>query len=528
VREIEIILGLLLAVTLLVMLARRLAIPYPILLVLGGLALSFVPGLPRIEFEPGVIFLLFLPPIILSAAYVTPIRDFRANIRSITLLAVGLPIFTMCVVAVVAHGLIDGMTWPVAFVLGAIVSPPDAVATTSVAQNMRLPRQLLTVLEGESLVNDATALVAYKLAIAAVATGAFSVWEAGFGFLVTGAGGLLVGLVVGVAAVWIMRRIEDPPVVIMLQILSSYASYLLADSLGVSGVLAAVATGFYFGRAGSTAMSSGTRLEATSVWQIMIFVLNGLVFILIGLMLPALEGSLSKYGFGTLLAYGGAISLAVVLARIVWVPLGAYLPRLIINSLAGKIRDPYPSWQAAVVATWAGMRGIVSLAAALAIPVLLANGQPFPDRELIIFLTFVVILVTLVVQGLTLTPLIRLLKLEGDGKEEVEENKARLVAAKAGASRLDELAGEEWVLQEMVDDMRAHYAERRRRYSSRYLGSTDDGVEAQASSYLRMQRELLTAERQAVIKLRNSGVINDEVLRRVERDLDLEEQSLRG
>src|SRR5512133_1589365 len=189
-RNVEIILGLLLAVTLLVMLARRLRIPYPILLVVGGLALSFVPGLPQVELEPGVIFLLFLPPIILSAAYVTPIRDFRANLRSITLLAVGLPIFTMIVVAVVAHGLIEGMAWPVAFVLGAIVSPPDAVATTSVAQSMRLPRQLLTVLEGESLVNDATALVAYKLAIAAVATGAFSVWEAGFGFLVTGAGGL--------------------------------------------------------------------------------------------------------------------------------------------------------------------------------------------------------------------------------------------------------------------------------------------------------------------------------------------------
>src|SRR5438874_1374384 len=314
-RNIEIILGLLLAVALLVTLARRLTIPYPILLVLGGLALSFVPGLPRIEVEPGVIFLLFLPPIIASAAFFTPVRDFRANLRSITLLAVALPVLTMIVVAVVAHGMIEGMTWPAAFVLGAIVSPSDAVATTSIAQSMRLPRQLLTVLEGESLLNDATALVAYKLAIAAVATGAFSVLEAGVGFVVTGAGGLLVGLGVGMAAVWVMRRIEDPPVLIMLQILTSYASYLLADTLGVSGVLAAVATGFYLARVGWMQLTSRTRLEATSVWQIMIFVLNGLVFILIGLLLPAIEGSLSRYSFGTLLGYGAAISLAVILTR---------------------------------------------------------------------------------------------------------------------------------------------------------------------------------------------------------------------
>jgi len=525
---IEIVLALLLAVTLLVMLARQISIPYPILLVLGGLALSFVPGIPQIEIEPGVIFLLFLPPIIQSAAYFTPIRDFRANIRSITLLAVGLPIFSMVVVAVVAYWLIDGISWPVAFLLGAIVSPSDAVATTSIAGSMRLPRRLVTVLEGESLLNDATALVAYKLAIAAVITGAFSVWGAGLGFVLTGGIGLLLGLLVGMAGVWILRRIDDPPIEIMLQILVGYGSYLLADSLGASGVLAVVATGFYLGRSGSTIMSARTRLESSSVWQIVIFVLNGLVFILIGLLLPTIIRDLSSYSFGTLLLYAVAISLAVVVARIVWTPFSAYLPRFIINKIAGEIREPYPSWKLGVVGAWSGMRGIVSLAAALALPVVLENGQPFPNRELVIFLTFAVIFTTLVVQGLTLGPLIRLLKLRDDGREEVEENKARLVAAKAGASRLEELAVEEWVADEMADDMRAHYQERKRRYASRYRGSNDDGVETQASSQLRLQRELLVAERQAIIRLRDNGVINDEVLRRVERDLDLEEQGLRG
>ena len=262
----------------------------------------------------------------------------------------------MVIVAVVAHWLIPGMTWPLAFVLGAIVSPSDALATTSIAQVVPLPRRLVTVLEGESLLNDATALVAYRLAVGAVVAGSFSAWNAGFSFILTGAGGVLAGLVVGVAGVWLLRHIDDPPVEIMLQILCCYASYLLADTLGASGVLAVVATGFYFTRAGSTLMSSRTRLQSTSVWTIMIFVLNGLVFILIGLMLPAIWRDLSSYEFSTLLLYACAISLAVIIARIVWTPISAYLPRLIINTVAGEVRDPYPPWELAAVGGWSGMR----------------------------------------------------------------------------------------------------------------------------------------------------------------------------
>jgi len=233
------------------------------------------------------------------------------------------------------------------------------------------------------------------------------------------------------------------------------------------------------------------------------------VFILIGLMLPTIWRDLSSYEFSTLLLYACAISLAVIIARLVWTPISAYLPRLIINTVAGEVRDPYPPWELAAVGGWSGMRGIVSLAAALALPVFLENGEPFPNRALIIFLTFAVILATLVVQGLTLTPLIRVLNLHDDGGEEREENKARLVAAKAGASRLEELAGEGWLSEEIADDMRSHYQERKRRYGSRYLGSNDDGIETQASDQLRLQRELLTAEREALTRLRDNGVIND-------------------
>ena len=525
--EVEIVLGLLLVVAVLVLLADKLRVPYPILLVLGGLAISFVPGLPRIEPEPGLVFLIFLPPIIQAAAYNTSIRDFRANFRSILLLAIGLPIFTMIVVAVVAHSLVEGMTWPAAFVLGAIVSPPDAVAATSIAQKLGLPRRIVTILEGESLLNDATALVAYRLGVAAVLTGVFSFGEAAFRFLLTAIGGVIVGWVVGMLAVWLFKRIDDPPIEITLQLLSGYGSYLLAEALGVSGVVALVAIGFVFGRMGSTIMSPRTRTQAASVWQIVVFVLNGLIFILIGLHLPVVLESLSEYSFGTLLLYAGAISLAVILARIVWMPFGAYVPRYIINKIKGRIHEEYPPLANAAVVSWAGMRGMVSLAAALSIP-LTAGSEPFPARHLIIFLTFAVILVTLLVQGLSLPILARVLGVRDDDSAELEEKKARLHAAEAGALRLEELAREQWASADAVADLRAHYHERKRLYSDGLDGDARAELEREAVTHIRIRREVLEAERHAIIRLRDDGAINDEVLHLIERDLDLEVQSLRS
>ncbi len=293
-REIELFLGLLLAIALLATLARKAGIPYPILMVIGGLLLGLAAqalGVPTIELEPEFIFLLFLPPLLFAAAYLSSIRDLRANLRPIGLLSVGLVIFTTVVVAVVAHAAVPGLSWPVAFALGAIVSPPDAVAATSIMSRLGVPRRVVTVLEGESLVNDATALVAYRLAIAAALTGSFSLVEAGERFVVVGAGGVVLGLTLSVAAAWILRRLNDPPVEVTLSLLLPYAAYLPAESLGVSGVLSAVAAGLYLGRQRPRITNSDTRLLGAGVWQIVVFVLNGFVFVLIGLQLrDILEG----------------------------------------------------------------------------------------------------------------------------------------------------------------------------------------------------------------------------------------------
>lgn len=519
--EIEVILGLLVAMTALLGLANRLQIPYPILLVVGGLAIGFIPGLPRIELMPDLIFLLFLPPIIQSAAFFTPIRDFKANIRSISLLAVALVLFTTALVAVIAHWLIPGLTWPAAFVLGAIISPPDAVAATSIAQRLKLPRRIVTVLEGESLVNDATALVAYRVAIAAVVTGVFSWQDTLLQFVVASVGGVLVGLLIG----WLGRRVlhfvSDTSITLIVSFLVAYVAYLLAEQIHASGVLAVVALGLYSGRFWSFEVTSAqTRVQVELVWDSVISLLNGLIFILIGLQLPRILEGLSNESWVTLLLYAVVISLSVILIRIIWVFPATYLPRMLIPKI--RKRDPYPLKSHVAIIAWTGMRGVVSLAAALALPLTTESGAAFPQRDMIIFLTFSVIFATLVLQGLTLPVLIRWFKIEGDGSEEREESKARLVAAKAGMARLDELSKNDWVAQEMVDDLNEHYLLRIRRFKARYTESEETSYEERANAFERLQQELLQAELTAVMGLRDKGVINDEIMRRVQRELDFE------
>lgn len=524
--EVEIVLGLLLVVSVLVLLSEKIKLPYPILLVVGGLAIGFMPGLPRIEVEPELIFLLFLPPIIQSAAYQTSIRDFKANFRSIMQLAVGLPIVTTIGVAVVAHFLIEGFGWAESFVLGAIVSPPDAVSATVIGRAVNLPKRIVTILEGESLLNDATALVAYRLAVIAVVTGAFSFAEAGVRFLITAGGGVLVGVGIGWLAVILFKNMQNAPIEITLQLLSGYGAYLAAEAIGASGVVSVVTVGLIFGYMGPRVMSSETRIQAMSVWEIMIFLLNGLIFILIGLQLPTVVGDLSEYSFWTLALYGGVITLAVILIRLIWMPFGAWVPRLIINRVKGYVHEPLPPWQAVAVTAWAGMRGMVSLAAALALPTL-AGDKPFAARELIIFITFVVILITLVGQGLTLPALVRALKVYDDGSALQEERKARRKAAEAAVARLDQLARENWASAHMVEDLRVHYRERQRTYSDDLDGAARAQLEKEEESFKRLHGELLKVERFTLIKMRDEGAINDEVLRQVERDLDLSEQGLR-
>ena len=521
--ELEIIFGLLVVMVGLVAVARRLRIPYPILLVLGGLGIGFVPGLPKIELEPDLVFFLFLPPILQLAGYYTPIRDFRANLRSIGLLAIGLVLFTIVIVAVVAHIFIDGMSWPVAFLLGAIVAPPDAVAASSIAQRLKLPRRIVTVLEGESLLNDATALVAYRVAVTAVVTGAFSWTDAGLQFVVSSVGGVALGLAVGWILTPVFRHLlNDSSVYIILTFVSGFTAYFLGETFHVSGVLAVVTLGIFYVR--HNTLTPDLRIQATVVWEIVVFILNGFIFILIGLQMRGISERIVDGSLGTLLFYAGLICLTLIVARIVWVFPATYLPRL-----PKKIRerDPFPAWQNVSVVAWTGMRGVVSLASALALPVTIENGAPFPQRDLVVFLTFSVILATLVLQGLSLPFLIRWLGVRDDGGAEHEENKAWLKAAYAGQKKLNELAVQEWVSSEMVSKLTRQYQARIKRFSARYHGEEEDGLENHFTNFQRLELELLEAELAAILKLRDEGIINDEVLRHVQQYLDLEIVRLR-
>ncbi|MDP9363636.1 MAG: Na+/H+ antiporter, partial [Chloroflexota bacterium] len=374
----ELILGLMVVVIGLAALADRLHLPYPILLVLGGLALAFVPGLPHVELEPEIVFLLFLPPILFSAAYFTSWCDFRANARAISLLAVGLVLFTTVAVAAVARWAVPGLGWPEAFVLGAIVSPPDAVATTAIMGRLGVPQRVVTVLEGESLVNDATALVALRFATAAVVTGAFSPWRAAGEFVLVVVGGVAIGLAVGWLIVWLVQRIDDAEASIGATLLAPIAAYLPAEELRVSGVLAAVTAGLFLGRRSSATLRAYGRLEGRAVWSFVVFVINGLVFVLIGLQLPAVLEALAERETGQLVRAAVAVCLVTVLIRIAWVFPATYVPRWIVPGLAA--RDPSPSWRPVAILSWAGLRGVVSLAAALALPLETDAGAPFPAR----------------------------------------------------------------------------------------------------------------------------------------------------
>ena len=523
------VLGVLVAVVGLLLLAGRTRIPYPILLVLGGLAIGFVPGITTIELPPDLVLLIFLPPLLYGASFFSSLRDLRANLREISLLSVGLVLATVVSVAVVAHA-VAGLPWAVAFVLGAIVSPTDPVAATSIASRLGVPRRVVTIIEGESLINDGTALVAYRFALGAVLSGSFSLWLAGIQFVLSAIGGVAIGLLTGYVVASIRRRLDNPLVEITISLVTAYFAYLPAEALGVSGVLAAVTVGIYMGWRAPELITPSTRIQAFSIWEILTFLLNTALFVLIGLQLrPLLEG-LAGESPAQLALYAAAVVAAVIGTRIVWVFVLTYLPRRVSAKL--RERDPSPPWQLTFLVSWTGLRGAVSLAAALAIPQTLASGEPFPGRDLIIFLTFCVIVATLVFQGLSLPPLIRALDLEDDDSDRREETEARLRAAEAAIGRIDELAGEEWVRDGTADRLRGLYDYRRRRFAT-LLGETDGqgdetDYEGRTGAFMRLRMELLQAERDTLVRMRNERRISDEVLRRVERDLDLEEARLEG
>ena len=520
-----VVFGVLVAVSALFVAAEFTEIPYPILFVLGGLSLGFVPGVPNVVLDPDLVLVIVLPPLLYSAAYFSSLRDLRYNVRTISLLAVGAVLATTFGVAAIAHAMIDDLSWKAAVVLGAIVSPTDPIAATSIANRLGAPRRVVTVVEGESLVNDATALIIYRFAVAAVVAGTFSLSDAAMEFIGNAAGGIAIGLAIAWLVSQVRRRLDDAPTEIALSLLTAYFAYLPAEALHVSGVLAAVTVGIYLGwRAPMLVTSPTTRLQSLAVWEILVFVVNAFLFALLGLQFQELVQSLESYSAATLIGYAAIVGAAVILIRIVCVFAAAYVPRRMFRRI--RERDPYPPWQYPVMASWMGMRGAVSLAAALALPLQTDAGAPFPARDLIIFLTFCVILVTLVLQGLSLPALIRKLDTPPDDGAEREELKARKYAAKAAIDRIEELMSEEWVRNESAERMRGLYDYRLRRFAARFDDGDDGALDAQSLAYQRLRREALDAERAAVYELRNRGLINDEVMNRVVRDLDLEDTRL--
>jgi Na+/H+ antiporter len=516
--------GLLVAVAALLIAAGVVRVPYPILLVLGGLGLSFVPGIPEIQLAPDLVLIAVLPPLLYGAAFFTSLRDLRENAGAISLLAVGLVLTTMLAVAAVAHFFIPDLSWQGAFVLGALVSPTDPTAAAAIGERLGLPRRIVALVEGESLVNDGTALVAYKFAVAAVVTGSFSLAHAAGSFVLNVVGGIAIGLAIGFVIRQLRRRLDDPPLEITISLLSGYFAYLPAQAAGVSGVLAAVTVGVYMGWHTPELTSAQTRLQGIAVWEILFFVLNALLFALIGLQLPAILDSLSGRSTGTLIGYAALVTAAVIAARFLWVVPGTYLTARF-RRRTRPIQEP---GKASILLGWSGMRGAVSLAAALALPLTTDAGDAFPNRALIIFLTFGVILGTLVLQGLTLPAVAKALGLEDEGLAEKEESKARLYAAEAALARLEELADEDWVRDDTLERMRGLFGFRRERFRSRFDPDSDGAVEDRSIDFQRLMRELLDAEREAVFELRRSRRIDDSVMRRVVRDLDLEEARLDG
>ena len=518
---VELIAGLLACAVALGWLARKLNVPYPIALVVGGAALGFLPFGPKVELEPNLVLVIILPPVLYVAALRTSWRDFKRNIRPITLLAVPLVIVTTVVVAWVMKVLVPDMPWAVAFALGAIVSPPDAVAATAVLNRLRIPARVVTILEGESLVNDATGLVLYKFAVAAALTGAFSLPDATVQFFVVAVGGILLGMLLGRLFVAIHVWLNDSLIEILLSLLLPYVAYLTAEAMHVSGVLAVVAAGLVRARYAPEVFSAESRIQVQAVWNTFEFLMNCVAFILIGLQLNGIVAGIRSVPKEQLGWLALAVCLTAVATRFLWVFPATYLPRLVNPAL--RAHDPYPSWRPVTIVSWCGMRGIVSLAAALALPLALPDGAPFPNRNLVIFLAFTVIFFTLVVQGLTLAPLIKMLGQGTDWSPVEEEHLAREAMARAGLIEVERFSREESVPPDIRDPVRLEYEIRMKSAEPRQLAfSFADNLA------LRLRRAVVRAERRELIRLWREEVIGAEVLQSLQRELDFEEARLNG
>jgi CPA1 family monovalent cation:H+ antiporter len=506
-------------------LANWVKVPYPITLVIGGLLLGLLPGVPDIELDPDLVLLVFLPPLLYSAAFFADLGTLRAYARVVALNAIGLVIVTVGVVAVIAHEVIH-LPWAMSFVLGAIVSPTDPAAATAVMRRVGASRRMVNILEGESLFNDATALVAYKVAVGAAVGATVSGSHTVLEFFVDAAGGIAIGLAVGWVIAEVRKRTNDVNTELTISLFSAYGAFIPADQLGVSGVLAAVTAGIYLGFRAPEIASPESRMQGFAMWSVLTFLLNATLFILIGLQLPAIVDGLGERPAGEVIGYAAAVCAAVITVRFAWNFIVTFLIRVVDRRESQRARRA--DWRTRIVGSWAGMRGAVSLAAALALPLQTDVGAALPGRHLIQFITFAVILVTVVGQGLTLPFLIRRLGvIEDDTEEEDEEIRARLVIARAALERVDELAVEDWTRDGTVERIRALYQLRQRRFKVRAGKIEDaDGIEEGSVAYQRMMHEIYAAQRQELVRLRNAREISADVMRRVERELDLEESRL--
>ena len=497
-------------------LARRLPVPTPILQVAAGFLVAQIPGIAIPDLDPDLVFFVFLPPILWSAAMFTSVREFKRNFGSIGALAVGLVLVTTVAIAAVARQLFPGLPWSAAVALGAIVSPPDAVAATAIVSRMPVPRRVITVLEGESLVNDASALVLYRTAVAAAVTGAFSWGESIVRFFIDAGVGTLVGLLVAWLIIRAVHWTKDPLAETLLTIVGPYVAWLSAESLHVSSVLACVAGGVYLQQHLSTAVGPTSRLQTRTVWDLVVFILNAIIFLVLGAQFGVMLAMVPRDSLGPVLRAGGIITLVAIAVRLLWVPVVTLLRRLPTSSRrrARQRREaPTPRWRALFLVSWTSMRGVVSLATALALPRLTASGASFPYRIEIILIAMCVIVLTLLVQGLSLGPIVRALRFEPEQVHQAEERLARLETTRRGAEALEDLSHEDWVDQRDVEALRAEVRERVRM------------SEARGGSYAgrrRLRLAMINAERRMLIRLRNEDAISDDVLRALEQELDFE------
>jgi Na+/H+ antiporter len=510
---------------------ERIKIPQPILLVAAGLLIGFIPSLPDLALNPEIIFLIFLPPLLFDAAAQTSWHNFRADIRPISALAITLVFFTTTAVAVTAHYMVPDFGWPLAFLLGAIISPTDAVAASGIIKGLNLNRRIMTIIEGESLVNDASALIAYRQALAAVLTGSFVFWDAGLQFLIVAGGGIIAGIVVGYILVFVHGKIHKNHLVETgLSLLTPYLAYLIAERLHVSGILAVVTTGLIISWRGPEIFTYQTRMRTRVVWDTIVFMLNGFVFILIGLQLPTILKQVRNFSTGQLIGYGVVISVVTIAVRILWVFGSAYSTKMFHRkNEEGEIDTSNPvSWKSVLIIAWTGTRGVLSLATALALPLTLQTGKIFPQRHLILFLAFVVIFFTLVVQGLTLPLLIRVLKIKPDNSEDKEEKELQLHIVNSTQHFIDrELSVHlsDNLKKELKDkyEVQAEKLNKQIRIHQRNEKKATPVPVTVVTPLLTAQMEISKFQRDLLLKLHKEEAFSDAVIREVERNMDIDD-----